>query len=50
MSTWNIRQTAEFQAWFDLADKKLKQDLIAQSEKIYARYLKQLNGRKEKIK
>lgn len=28
MSTWNIKQTAEFQDWFDQADKALQEDTV----------------------
>lgn len=32
MSTWNIKQTAEFQEWFDDADKKLKEAIVENVE------------------
>lgn len=32
MSTWNIKQTKEFQEWFDNADKKLKEAIVENVE------------------
>lgn len=32
MSTWNIKQTEEFQDWFDTADKKLKEAIVENVE------------------
>ena len=32
MSTWNIKQTAEFQEWFDEADKKLQEAIVEHVE------------------
>lgn len=32
MSTWNIKQTAEFQEWFDDADEKLKKEIVSHVE------------------
>lgn len=32
MRTWNIKQTVEFQEWFDEADKKLKEAIIENVE------------------
>jgi hypothetical protein len=44
MSIWNIKQTEEFQDWFDKAgsgDKTFYDKMIDQSEKIYGRYLEE---------
>jgi hypothetical protein len=32
MSAWNIKQTAEFQDWFDEADKKLREAIVENVE------------------
>lgn len=32
MSTWNIKQTKEFQEWFDDSDKKLKEAIVENVE------------------
>ena len=32
MSTWNIKQTAEFQEWFDEADNKLQEAIVEHVE------------------
>jgi hypothetical protein len=28
MSLWNVKQTAEFQDWFDEADESLQEDIV----------------------
>lgn len=32
MATWNIKQTGEFQDWFDQANNRLQEDIVANIE------------------